>query len=271
MNAAIRIYHFINILSLDIVAGAVVSALFFAKVFQVHIRIYGLLALGLTVWIIYTIDHLRDAKKIEHQASTQRHRFHQQYFYVMIGFLGLAILLDILIIFFIRQQVFKWGLVLGFIVGLYLIAQRSLRFLKEIFIASLYTCGVLLLSISTTRMQLNSMHYLLIAQFALVAWINLLMFSWFDQEYDRQDKQNSFVTILGKRTTRIFLHSFCGLNFLLAFIQISLYGVTPSVFILLSMNTTLLLIFLFRTVFAKNDLYRLVGDAVFLFPIVLLL
>ena len=183
MRAGLRFYQYINILSLDIAAGAVISALFFAQIFNVQIKPYGLLALGLTVWIIYTVDHLRDAKKIKHNASTQRHRFHQQYFYTLTVFAGLAILLDAVTIFFIRRQVFEWGLILFAIVMIYLIVQQYLRFLKEFFIASLYTWGVLLLSITITTITLNITYALLIAQFGLIAWTNLVLFSWFDHHF----------------------------------------------------------------------------------------
>ena|SRR5688572_29933788 len=108
MRAGFQFYQYVNILSLDVAAGAVISALFFAQIFNVQIKPYGLLALGLTVWIIYTADHLRDAKKIKHRASTQRHRFHQQYFCSLTVFVGSAILLDAVTIFFIRRQVFEW-------------------------------------------------------------------------------------------------------------------------------------------------------------------
>ncbi|HZI26137.1 MAG TPA: hypothetical protein VFD46_13730, partial [Chryseolinea sp.] len=144
MHALHRFYHYINILSVDIAAGAVVSALFFAKIFDVQIKPYGLIALGLTVWIIYTIDHLRDAKNIKHSASTERHRFHQQYFHALIFCLGLAVLVDAVTIFFIRRQVLEWGLILWVAVVVYLMFQQFLRFLKEFFIATLYTSGVLL-------------------------------------------------------------------------------------------------------------------------------
>ncbi len=271
MRGILRLYHFINILSIDIVAGAIISALFFAKIFQVQVRPFGLMALGLTVWVIYTIDHLRDAKKISHQAATKRHRFHQQYFNILFVLLCITILVDSFVIFFIRRQVFEWGFVLLFIVIFYLMAYRSLRFLKEILIASLYTWGVLVLSIPVTTIKLHPTHYLLITQFAIIAWINLVMFAWFDQEYDLRDNQNSFVTVFGKRVSFICLNTLFVLNFLLAFIQIFLQGPTLPVLILLVMNTVLFLIFLFRGALAKNDVYRLIGDAVFLFPILFLL
>jgi hypothetical protein len=271
MHLVIRFYRFLNTLSLDVVTGAVISALFFGKLFQVSIRPYGLIALGLTVWIIYTIDHLRDAKKIAHQASTERHRFHQRNFPLLIVGVGVALLLDVVTIFFIRKQILEWGLILFSIVILYLIGQRSLRFAKEVFIACLYSCGVLLPSLALTEIQMDFSHYLIIIQFGIIAWINLLMFSWFDYEFDQHDNQNSFVTIFGKRITRMVLIGLVTLNFCLAIILAFVYGITLLVFILLLMNTTLLTVFLFRNRLAKNDLYRLLGDAVFLLPLLFLL
>ena len=180
MHSIFQFYRYINTLSLDIAAGAVVSAQLFARIFNVQIKTYGLIALGLTVWIIYTLDHLRDAKKIKHSASTERHRFHQQNFKVLVCFLVIAVLVDALTIFFIRRQVLEWGLVLWAVVVFYLTVQQFLRFLKEFFIAGLYTWGVLLLSITVTSIDLGVHHTLLIVQFAIAAWINLVLFSWFD-------------------------------------------------------------------------------------------
>jgi hypothetical protein len=188
----------------------------------------------------------------------------------MVG-VGVALLLDVVTIFFIRKQILEWGLILFSIVILYLIGQRSLRFAKEVFIACLYSCGVLLPSLALTEIQMDFSHYLIIIQFGIIAWINLLMFSWFDYEFDQQDNQNSFVTIFGKRITRMVLIGLVTLNFCLAIILASVYGITLLVFILLLMNMTLLMVFLFRNRLAKNDLYRLLGDAVFLLPLLFLL
>jgi hypothetical protein len=271
MRAVLRFYQYINILSLDIATGAVISAQFFGKIFNVQIKPYGLMALGLTVWIIYTVDHLRDAKKIKHRASTQRHQFHQQYFHPLIFVLCMAILLDAVTIFFIRRQVFEWGLVLLSAVVFYLIVQQYLRFLKEFFIAALYTCGILLPSITITSIDVDLMDGLLIVQFGLVAWINLVLFSWFDHVFDQQDEQNSFVTMMGKRTTFFFLCGLFGLNFLIAVMQVAEFEFSTPVLMLGIMNITLFLIFVFRNPLAKNDLYRLIGDAVFLIPALFLI
>jgi hypothetical protein len=271
MRQIFRAYHTLNTLSFDIVAGAIVSALFFAKIFHVSLRPYGLIALGLTVWIIYTTDHLSDAKGIGHHASTKRHRFHQRNFRILITCVAFAGLLNVVTIFFIRQRILEWGLILFGAVALYLAGHRFLRFAKEFFIACLYTCGVLLPSLALTEMSLETWHYLLIIQFAIVAWTNLLMFSWFDYSFDERDNQNSFVTIFGKDTTQVFLKALISLNFSLAMVHISLYGLSLPVSILLLMNTTLFLVFLFRNRLGQNDLYRFLGDGVFLFPLLLLL
>jgi hypothetical protein len=270
MRPLLRFYQYVNILSLDIAAGAVISALFFAKIFQVQVKPHGLTALALTVWIVYTADHLRDAKKIKHPASTQRHRFHQNHFHFIVAFLALAIVLDVVTIFFIRRQVFEWGLILSAIVILYLLAHQSLRFLKEFFIAALYTCGILLLSITVTPITLGMTHYLLILHFGCMAWINLVLFSWFDQVFDLQDEQSSFVTVVGERTTQYFLYGIFGFSFCLTILELILAGPFIPVLILFTMNIVLVLIFVWRTALAKNDLYRLIGDAVFMFPIILL-
>lgn len=271
MGQIIRLYRFLNILSIDVVAGAVVSALFFAKILQAEIKVYGVMALGLTVWCIYTVDHLRDAKKITHVASTSRHRFHQRHFRFLTILLCVIVATDLVFIFVVRKQVFESGIALGMLVGLYLLVQHYLRFFKEFVIALLYTGGVLLLAFSAVSIDFSSIHYLIIAQFIFMAWINLLMFSWFDQLPDQHDQQNSFVTTLGAEPTKIALYVLLFLNFGITLIGMVQWGINFSMIVIAAMNATLLIVFWFRNALSINDRYRLIGDAVFLFPAVYLI
>src|SRR5688572_15677356 len=110
MKAVKSLYQYVNILSLDVVAGAVICSLFFARIFNLMVSQYGLAALALTVWIIYTIDHLRDAKTIRKVASTDRHRFHQKYFGHILITLCLVAAVDFVIILFVPQKVLLLGL-----------------------------------------------------------------------------------------------------------------------------------------------------------------
>ena len=126
-----RLYQYINILSLDVVAGAVTGALFFGELLQVPIDPFVLAALALTVWIIYTLDHLRDAMTIPRIASADRHRFHQRHFRIMVAMVVVVGAVDMTIIGFLSYDVLRAGMALGLIVLLYLITQRHLKFLKE--------------------------------------------------------------------------------------------------------------------------------------------
>jgi 4-hydroxybenzoate polyprenyltransferase len=266
MQQILQVYRFLNILSLDIVAGAVISALFFSEFLDVQILPYGLLALALTVWIIYTADHLRDARAIKHEASSNRHRFHQRHFKKLLILLSTAVVIDSVIILFIRTAVFEWGLILAVIVILYLVIQKHLRALKELFVAILYTCGVLLPSVAVTPIELDTVHIVLIIQFTAVAWVNLLVFSWFDYRRDMADEQSSFATFTGKPLTEIFIWGLTSIQILavIPFWQSELYRLPAILF--LSMNAILILVFVRARRTGRADKFRLLGDAVFFIP-----
>jgi 4-hydroxybenzoate polyprenyltransferase len=267
MTGLLQFYRYLNILSVDVAAGAVCSALFFARILNVTILPYGLIALGLTVWIIYTLDHLLDARKVKRPAATRRHQFHQEHFHVLVRIVVLAIMIDGVLIFFLRKQVFIGGIVLALLVGIYFFIHRYVKFLKEIFIAVLYTVGVLLPSASVTGYPWNGISYLLIVQFTLTALINLLIFSWFDHEKDLKDGNTSFVTVVGEKQSRMII--------VLLFVVVPLLtpftGLVRASLVIVMMNLMLLVIFRWHTFFAKNDRFRLLGDAVFFIPLLYLL
>lgn len=204
-------------------------------------------------------------------ASTRRHLFHQQHFHKLIVWLCLALVLNVITLYFIRRQIFEWGLILVMAVVFYLLIQHSLKFFKELFVAALYTAGVLLLSITTTEIELSLVHVLLIVQFGCIAWINLLLFSWFDDSVDTKHEQASFVTILGSRTTAYFLSGLFIASFFIIAVYVILKGPVTPIFVLAMMTGTLLLIFAFKNFFSEDDLYRLVGDAIFFLPVIFLL
>src|SRR6187431_1308602 len=98
-------YRFINLLSIDVALGAVCSALFFARLLSVRILPFGLITLGLSVWIIYSVDHLLDARKLKSKASTMRHRFHQEHSRSITIMVLIATIVNAVLIFFIRKPV----------------------------------------------------------------------------------------------------------------------------------------------------------------------
>jgi hypothetical protein len=264
-----KIYQFINILSLDVVAGAVICSDFFASILHAEVGYDTLLTLGLTVWIIYTIDHLRDAMLIPTLASTDRHRFHQRHFKIILAVLILTMVVDFVVIWFVPRKVVEYGFLLWLIVLLYLVFQRYLKFLKEFFVACLYTVGVLLPSISTLQTPLQSVDLILVAKFFITALMNLLLFSLFDQTQDRKQQQHSFVTWFGASSTRVgilFLGSF---NILTGVWLWSFDWRVAAIFI--AMNAMLLAVLALQKHLVLNNYYRILGDAVFLIPLFYLL
>lgn len=256
------VYRILNVLSVDVAFGAVCCALFFAKILQVQILSYGLISLWLTVWIIYTTDHLLDARKLQTTASTERHRFHQKHFQEVLKFLGGALLLDFMIVLFIRERVLVGGIFLGTGVIMYLIIQRYVRFLKEISIALLYTSGVLLPSIMVTPISIATLPWIVIIQFTLVALLNLLIFSWFDHDHDLHDGTTSVPIFFGKKATSIFIWV---LFFTICLLSLLSTNPLASCFILV-MGLVLIIIFLRSKYFLVSDRFRFVGDGVFFIP-----
>ncbi|GHN00466.1 hypothetical protein WSM22_19550 [Cytophagales bacterium WSM2-2] len=270
MKNLFRFYRLLNILSLDIVAGAVICASFFSRIFDITILPYGLISLGLTVWIIYTTDHLLDARKVKQLASTERHRFHQRHFNLLLVLLTIAIIVDIIQLLFIRKAVFMEGLVLASIVVLYFALQRQLQSLKELFGALLYSGGVLLIPLSLRNEVISSSQMILIVQFILTAFINLLIFSWFDRRYDEQDNRTSFTTMMGEKATLQTLIALFLVQGIFSLSQI-VFWYNPFEVILVLMNGVLLLISIRKKYFEIGDRYRLLGDAIFLLPLIYLL
>lgn len=269
MRVLRNVYQYVNILSLDVAAGAVICALFFAHIFQVNVSPFALSALGLTVWVIYTIDHLRDARAIRTVARTDRHRFHQKYFRTILILLCLAVAVDFLLIWFVPRKVLFAGLILWSIVLLYLLLQRYLKFLKEFFVALLYTAGILLPSAAVLGSGPETIHYLLIGKFFITALMNLLLFSLYDYNEDRHQQQHSFVTWFGPEYTRRGILMLGLINIVSGTL---LWSVVPrAAVIYILMNASLLTILFLRKYLRHQNYYRILGDAIFYIPVLYLL
>ncbi|MBL7861137.1 MAG: hypothetical protein JNJ65_08240 [Cyclobacteriaceae bacterium] len=260
----LRFYRAVNLLSLDVAGGAVVVALYFSKVLQVEPRFQGILALGLAVWIIYTVDRLLDVRRMEMPASTKRHRFHQQHHRTLwiITLLATGIVLSL--IFFLRPPVLLYGFVLGTLVGIYLLIQNRLPW-KEIMVALLYTAGVLFPSSTVQVVTLSVDQVFAIFFTFLIALINLLLFSWFELESDQQDRRLSFVTRWGKRKAERILFTLFLATGTMATGMFIVFR-SPMWIPLMIMIAILFIIFYYPDYFRGDDRYRLWGDSVFLLP-----
>jgi 4-hydroxybenzoate polyprenyltransferase len=266
MESLVRIYRVLNILSIDVVIGAVTSALFFASIFHVAIRPFGVIALALTVWIIYTLDHLKDGLEIGQKASSLRHAFHQQHRKSLCVILLAAALIDFVMLFHVRQNVLIGGMALSVLVGIYLLFQRRFHFLKEVLVAIMYLLGVLLPSIVVTPLALSAFHLSLIIQFFLISFLNLMVFSLYTVSQDEKDNLGSFVVKFGERRTYGVIICLFSAEILLAIGGAVLSNFHLASFVPLMMSLVMFAIFRFPGVFRRGDYYRFAGDAIFFIP-----
>lgn len=266
MDILLRLYRTFNLLSFDVAIGSMISAIYFSKLLIIEPNTYSIITLGLTVWIIYTADRLLDIRNLRIPASTDRHKFHQRYQNQLWISIVLVALIIAVLLFKLPQAVFMGGILLAVMTGLYLLLQKKFH-AKEFVIAILYTMGILLPSWELHSSFLSSGNYLLIAQFFIVALVNLLLFSWFDYESDKNRGSSSFVTTYGKKLTSrvIWVLNICSIG-ITGWMLFHFH--TSSTLVFLLMTFVLVIISLFPTYFSVNSRYRFLGDAVFFLPAV---
>lgn len=269
MSEVIKLYRLFNLLSLDVAVGAVIGSLFFAKIFEVAPSVPSLISLGLTVWIIYTADRLLDIRDVMGEAASERHHFHQQHQKKLVLWLIMITIIDFGLIFFLPAAILKHGITLSFVIAMYLLFRKRLYISKELLVAILYTTGVLLPVWPSSNM--SSDNFLLILLFFLIALLNLIIFSWFEKKNDIKDKQTSVATIIDEKSIRFVLIGLFVITFSVCYfltLQLAYYFVALIFFV---MTLMLLSLFLFKGFFLRNGYYRMVGDAVFLLPLIYLL
>jgi hypothetical protein len=143
-----------NVLSLDAPLVAVLWQSFLAYRFSLPLRPAGRLVLGLTVWAIYLLDRLLDARKPASLHEAARHRYYRRHSTLMTALLTAVLGADALIaILWLRPAILRDGLiplagVLIYLAGFH-ISGGSLRIPKEVAAAILFTAGTFLTAWST--------------------------------------------------------------------------------------------------------------------------
>ncbi|MGI9541833.1 MAG: hypothetical protein ACR2MX_01165 [Cyclobacteriaceae bacterium] len=270
-----RIYFNIRVLSLDVVLGACCSALFLASFLNVELPKLILLTLALAVWVIYTTDHLIDAYKINKSASSARHAFHQKHFKVMLAVVLLATGIALYLVTLIPSPTRSWGF---YLVGMVLVyfailtvwKQQSL-FFKEVMVALVYTGGIFIGPLTALEVSIPFKAWLLFTQFAVLAFVNLLEFSFYEQNIDRSDGQGSIVLKIGRRRTQRVIW-ICLVLLLLStgpliigfWQDLAMIKAQALVFL---MSLTMASIMLFKEFFKAKERYRMLGDGAFIFPV----
>jgi 4-hydroxybenzoate polyprenyltransferase len=263
MRSLFSLYRSFNLLSLDVVAGSVCCALFFSRVYDTVVEVNTLTVLALTVWLIYTADHLLDASKIRNNAVTKRHSFHYKHFSTLIMVASIVLIIDFVLTLSLPREILLRGIVALLLVALYLTFHSRFTFFKEAVSAVLYCTGIF---ITVMPSSFNSLHVLLFLQFFLVVVLNLILFAWFEVDYDVKQQSQSVATSLGKRKTSTIIWILFILHTL--FWCCSFFNLESS--ILWMMALLHIGIFIASSFFERDERYRLTGDGIFLLPVVYL-
>ena len=268
-------YKIFQALSLDVAAGAAIFSLAIGQYFKVQIPCNVLICLSISIWIIYTCDHLLDAKKIKGQASTFRHQFHQKYQKSLAILVFIILLTGIINMFYLPVEIIYIGLVgVVFSVVYFLLLQHTSFWTKEIYIALVYTFGIFVGPIYFSYNNLQLSQWILIPQVFLLVFSNLLLFSWFDFLNDEKDGHPSMIRRWGikkaERILKIILVAGVCFSLTLIFLNFN-YSTFIIQIILLIMDGLLIMLFKQHKLFRKNDLYRMIGDGIFFIPLTFLL
>lgn len=266
-----KYYRYIQVLSLDVVAGACISMLYLAKVFQTIVPSLVVTALGVAVWLIYTADHLLDARKTSNP-STFRHNYHLKHFNILLFIWIIVAIFGVILIFYLPITTIKYGILLLVAVVLYFtslyIFKSNRMIFKEAAISIIYSAGVFVspIVLGTTT---NLFTWLwLFSIYFLFAFINVLIFALYDEKIDKQDGHNSVVIVFGNQSITKLVNFLwvIGCSILLIYIEdFSAYYIYIVMFLMLGS------LIVFRNFFKKNDWYRVVGDGIFMMPIIPLL
>ncbi|UII28509.1 hypothetical protein LVD15_08780 [Fulvivirga maritima] len=275
MRGMVRLYKYFNLLSLDVAVGAVSCSLFVSKILGVRIPWPVTLILGLTVWLIYTFDHLVDARGLKHKASTQRHRFHQKYFKVLTIACAGALIVNAYLVFFLPSETVLFGIAISCLVMVYFLLLHFLKlksvYHKELMIAVLYAAGIMVGPVSLYQGQLDLRIIIIFIQFVMIALSNLIVFSLYEKRSDQIDSFPSIVQYLNEKNVRIGLKVFILFQLALAVFISQIPTLKSFEYTFMFMLIILGALPFFRSSFEKNEKYRWVGDAIFLLPLITLL
>jgi hypothetical protein len=278
-----RVYTQLRIISLDIAAAALAGGMLAVRVIGSSPRASFCWLLPAGVWVVYTLDHLLDARRMGPDARTPRHRFHHRHadvLWVVVALVSVVCAIDGFISlswFGLMFAAGMCGLVMVHELIVKLAGNRASPLLvKEMGVAVVFTAGVwgmpwLRHWIDTGRVL--GWPVLLMLQYFLLAVVNLIEFSIYEWKIDTADGQTSFVRGIGRQRARRIVAALLALQLLANVIAGWLYPnrivfLTEAIYLLMAMG---LWIVLTNPAFAaRSERYRTLGDGVFLLPILVI-
>lgn len=267
-----KIYRYLHYLSIDIVLGALASSCFAAQLFASDPGWGWWITLALTVWLLYTGDHMHIAWKHRKKIERDLHYFMMKNRKTMVWSMILVAAVNVLLIFnLLDQEVMKYALFLSGLVLLFYAMRHVFRRNKilmipgEFFVLLLFMSGTWLGPVVASEIQLEPGHGMVALIFAGVLLMNLGVISLYDIKLDKRMGIKSMAKLLGiKRTRNLLLGTGIAIYLvsLLQFLVFEMDRYFQLALILTGMTTILLLVLYYPSRFRKKDYFRLAADAV---------
>lgn len=154
-----------NVLSLDAPLVAVAWQALLAEWSGTPLRAVARVILFLTVWLIYIVDRLLDARRPARAAEPERHQFYRQHRFGACVAAAMILVTDAtLILFELHPAVFRTGLLALAGVSLYFLALHGMTphakmplFPKEAAVALLFMAGTFLVAFTRTAAPVLSL------------------------------------------------------------------------------------------------------------------
>ncbi|HRP68917.1 MAG TPA: prenyltransferase [Turneriella sp.] len=274
-----RFFFYTEVLSLDIAIGVLGSGAFAKTVLHAPMKGTWWFLLCAAVWVVYTADHLMDARKVGKVAVNVRHKFHVEHFRIIFTTMCIVSLLcAILAWVYLREIIFMGGIVVGIFALFHLILAYwgKVRFGKEISVAVIYAMGVWFAPFLNHRGAIDTLPILFFSFFLLAALLNLFMNSVIEHALDHKENlifgvRPRFVQNIRKGVIAI---SFLSVLFLCAlaiyfFFQTSPIDAACAFYVLLLCATPGAILY-FDRFFLVRQRYRIAAEWLFAFGLLLL-
>lgn len=271
-------YRIVHYLSIDVAIGACAGMYFFSRLLEIPLAGVAYVILAMAVWVIYTFDHLMDARFSPGELVSARHRFHHDH-YKLLLILTLLISVGGLFLawrFLPSTIIFVVGAILAALIFSAMILTQYFKDqmgpFKEFTIAVLYVSGLVMLPVMQGMESLTHwrwLHY--VVAYLLLAWFNLVFLSLLDRDPDRLAGQRSLVSALGIDKSRQLLY---GLGFGGILYIVSLFFLLPSAYHVFTLIVLILFTWHVRYFLegkASSEEIRSKLELAFFLPVVLIL
>ncbi len=260
--------EFARALSLDVVCGVLGGAALAVAVTGAVMPWTWWWVLPAATWVVYSTDHLLDARRVGAAAHSHRHRFyyrHARTLKICTAVVGSWTLAGAL--FSLPAEMLVGGVALGGLSTAYLLAVQRCRsrwFPKEVVAASVYVAGIWIGPITVIR-DLDPWIVLSVGLHGLAALLNLWVFAWFERDVDEIDGHGSIACSWGERATRrwlvgLTLAGCCGVGVGWVGGPPRLVPAMAVIFIVIAAPWAMQL---FESYFSAGFRYRLFGDLAF--------